>query len=201
MRSDKLVLNSVSLLIFIYLLLVPLGIIRNKFDYIDIVLIIVILLFNSGLIDRLGKLEYKDGALSIEIKELKKQQETQKDRIAANTDVIKRLTTAKRAVGDDDKAKKEFYQDLVTESELEHLQKLASGSAFVTTQSLQTFKQELRRLRTLGFIETLPNQEITTIQDVSSVRNYVRLSERGSEFLKLIEDVDTKDEDSPKQKA
>ncbi|XZF64340.1 MAG: hypothetical protein ACSI46_06375 [Gloeotrichia echinulata DVL01] len=188
MKSDKLVLKSLTLLTFLYLLLVPFGVIKNKFDATDVVIIIVILLFNSGLIERLEKLEFRDGSLSIEINEIKKQQETQKDRISANTDVIKRLTIPKMAVVDNEKGKKEFYQDLVTKSELEHLQKLASPSAYQTTQSLQTIKQELRRLRTLGFIETLTNKEIAEIQDPMTVRDYVRLSERGTEFLKLIEE-------------
>ncbi len=183
MKSDKLVLKSLTLLTFMYLFLVPFGLIKNKFDATDVVIIIVILLFNSGLIERLEKLEFRDGSLSIEINEIKKQQETQKDRISANTDVIKRLTIPKMAVVDNEKGKKEFYQDLVTKSELEHLQKLASPSAYQTTQSLQTIKQELRRLRTLGFIETLTNKEIAEIQDPRTVRDYVRLSERGTEFL------------------
>lgn len=197
MKSDKLVLKSLTLLTFLYLFLVPFGVIKNKFDATDVVIIIVILLFNSGLIERLEKLEFRDGSLSIEINEIKKQQETQKDRISANTDVIKRLTIPKMAVVDNEKGKKEFYQDLVTKSELEHLQKLASPSAYQTTQSLQTIKQELRRLRTLGFIETLTNKEIAEIQDPRTVRDYVRLSERGTEFLKLIADVDNNDSKSP----
>ncbi len=198
MNSNKLVLKSLTVLIFLYLLLIPFGVIKNRFDSTDVVIIIVVLIFNSGLIDRLDKLEYKDGSLSIEINEMKKQQQTQIAKIAANTDIIQRLTNAKKVVIDDDQAKKEFYQNLVTPSEIEQLKKLANGSTYPTTQNLQTLKQELRRLRTLGLIETLPNQEITTIQDVSTVRDHVKVSERGTEFLQLIQNVDTNDSNAPK---
>lgn len=187
--TDKLVLKIITLLTLTYLVLIPMGRVKNKFEATDVAIFIVILLFNSGLVERLGKLEFKDGSLSIGINELKKEQETQREKIAANTDIIQRLTALESLMTDNDQKKKQLYVSLIHKYELEQLKRLASDQPELVYELSKTLKQELRRLRALGFIESLPNKHISSMKSQGDLRDYVKITERGKEYLQLVEEV------------
>ncbi len=187
--TDKLVLKIITLLTLTYLVLIPFGRVKNKFEATDVAIFIVILLFNSGLVERLGKLEFKDGSLSIGINELKKEQETQREKIAANTDIIQRLTALESLMTDNDQKKKQLYVSLIHKYELEQLKRLASDEPELVYELSKTLKQELRRLRALGFIESLPNKHISSMKSQGNLRDYVKITERGKEYLQLVEEV------------
>ncbi len=187
--TDKLVLKIITLLTLTYLVLIPMGRVKNKFEATDVAIFIVILLFNSGLVERLGKLEFKDGSLSIGINELKKEQETQREKIAANTDIIQRLTALESLMTDNDQKKKQLYVSLIHKYELEQLKRLASEQPELVYELSKTLKQELRRLRALGFIESLPNKHISSMKSQGNLRDYVKITERGKEYLQLVEEV------------
>jgi len=187
--TDKLVLKIITLLTLTYLVLIPLGRVKNKFEATDVAIFIVILVFNSGLVERLGKLEFKDGSLSIGINELKKEQETQREKIAANTDIIQRLTALESLMTDNDQKKKQLYVSLIQKYELEQLKRLASDEPELVYELSKTLKQELRRLRALGFIESLPNKHISSMKSQGDLRDYVKITERGKEYLQLVEEV------------
>jgi predicted regulator of amino acid metabolism with ACT domain len=187
--TDKLVLKIITLLTLTYLVLIPFGRVKNKFEATDVAIFIVILLFNSGLVERLGKLEFKDGSLSIGINELKKEQETQREKIAANTDIIQRLTALESLMTDNDQKKKQFYVSLIHKYELEQLKRLASEQPELVYELSGTLKQELRRLRALGFIESLPNKHISSMKSQGNLRDYIKITERGKEYLQLVEEV------------
>jgi predicted regulator of amino acid metabolism with ACT domain len=187
--TDKLVLKIITLLTLTYLVLIPLGRVKNKFEATDVAIFIVILLFNSGLVERLGKLEFKDGSLSIGINELKKEQETQREKIAANTEIIQRLTALESLMTDNDQKKKQLYVNLIHKYELEQLKRLASDQPELVYELSKTLKQELRRLRALGFIESLPNKHISSMKSQGNLRDYVKITERGKEYLQLVEEV------------
>ncbi len=187
--TDKLVLKIITLLALTYLALIPMGRVKNKFEATDVAIFIVILLFNSGLVERLGKLEFKDGSLSIGINELKKEQETQREKIAANTDIIQRLTALESLMTDNDQKKKQLYVNLIHKYELEQLKRLASDEPDLVYELSKTLKQELRRLRALGFIESLPNKHISSMKSQGNLRDYVKITERGKEYLQLVEEV------------
>ncbi|MDZ8189971.1 MAG: hypothetical protein RMX96_34690 [Nostoc sp. ChiSLP02] len=187
--TNQWVLKLITILALVYLFLIPIGVVKKKFEPTDVAILIVILFFNSGLVERLNKLEFKDGSVSIEIQELKKQQETQSEKIAANTEIIQRLTALERAIADNDEQKQVVYLNLINNYELKHLTRLASNKENLKYELRQTLKQELRRLRALGFIESLPSKHINSMENQGNLRDYVKITPRGQEYLKLIEEV------------
>lgn len=66
-------------------------------------------------------------------------------------------------------------------------------SEFLDYVKQPSFNQELRRLRTLGFIENCPGRPIGSMANQGNLRDYVRLTERGKEYLKLIERLEQKE--------
>jgi DNA-binding PadR family transcriptional regulator len=81
---------------------------------------------------------------------------------------------------------KEIYTTIINDYELKHLQRLASHEPYLKYVKRESFKQELRRLRTLGFIESHPNKHISSIPPEGNLRDYVKITERGQEYLKAI---------------
>jgi hypothetical protein len=73
---------------------------------------------------------------------------------------------------------------LLQENELRHLRNLEKGSAreYVGSHSVRT---ELRKLRTLGLIRTLPERHIGELGDKVKIdlANFVELTERGKHYL------------------
>jgi hypothetical protein len=185
-RPQGWLVKAITVLALLYLAAIPFGQINNKFEPTDVVILIVILLFNSGLFERLGTLEYKDGGLKVELNQMKQEQEAQRDNIQANTKIIQRLAALERMMATNGQAKQQIAS-LLDENELNHLRRLASNQPYIDYVKQQSFKQELRRLRTLGFIDTYPDKSIGSMPEQGNLRDYVKLTERGKEYLNLIE--------------
>ncbi|HEY9636453.1 MAG TPA: hypothetical protein V6D14_23825 [Coleofasciculaceae cyanobacterium] len=178
----ELFIKVITLLVLLYLAAIPFGQVKNKFEPTDVVILIVLLLFNSGLFERLGTLEYKDGGLKVELSQLKQEQEAQRDNIQANTNIIQRLSALERMISANGQEKQQITS-LLDENELKHLKRLASDQTYLDYVKQQNFKQELRRLRTLGLIETCPGKQIGLIPEQGNLRDYVKLTERGKQYL------------------
>lgn len=180
----------VSILALIYLLIIPFGRIKKPYEVTDLAIFVVVLLINSDLVDRVEKFSFKGGGgeITVDIAKLKEEQDNQKDKIEANTDIIQRLTYLEHAVTNNNEDKKLFYQSLVDENELKHLQELASDRDDIEYEfNYPSFKQELRRLHALGFIANKPEKHISWMKNKGNLRDYVEITERGREFLKLRE--------------
>lgn len=72
----------------------------------------------------------------------------------------------------------------VTEFELTHLEKLESGEPFPYQKS-ESFITELRRLRSLAMITNYPNKDIRSMPQQGDLRDYFRVTERGTTYLQL----------------
>ncbi len=189
---NRALLRIITLLALLYLAAIPLGQIKNKFEPTDVVILIIVLLFNSGLFERLETLEYKDGGLKVELNQIKQEQEAQRNNIEANTNIIQRLAALERTVAANGQGKQQLAS-LLDENELKHLKRLASDQPYLDYVKQGSFNQELRRLRTLGFIENCPGKPIGSMANQGNLRDYVRLTERGKEYLKLIEQTEQKE--------
>lgn len=189
---NRALLKIITLLALLYLAAIPLGQIQNKFEPTDVVILIIVLLFNSGLFDRLETLEYKDGGLKVELNQIKQEQEAQRNNIEANTNIIQRLAALERTVAANGQGKQQLAS-LLDEHELKHLKRLASAQPYIDYVKQGSFNQELRRLRTLGFIENCPGKPIGSMPNQGNLRDYVRLTERGKEYFKLIEQTEQKE--------
>lgn len=110
--------------------------------------------------------------------------EAQKQQIEVNTELIKRLVAIEQAVNN--RQGKEIYTTIINEHELKHLQRLVSHESYLKYVKRESFKQELRRLRTLGFIESHPNKHIGSMPREGNLRDYVKITERGQEYLEII---------------
>jgi len=190
--SNSWLLKFITFLVLLYLAAIPFGQIKSRFAPTDVVILIIILLFNSGLFERLGTLEYKDGGLKVELKQIKQEQEAQRDNIQANTNIIQRLAALERMMAANSQEKQQIAS-LLDENELKHLRRLASAQPYLDYVKQQSFKQELRRLRTLGFIESYPGKSISSMPNQGNLRDYVKLTERGKEYLNLIGQAEQSD--------
>ncbi|MBD1898411.1 hypothetical protein NDI44_00305 [Trichocoleus sp. DQ-A3] len=178
-------LKIVTVVALVYLVLVPFGRIK-KVEPTDVAIFTIILLFNSGLVERLAKLQYKDGEVTVELNEIKEEQERQKENLDAHKKLIERLAELEQKAAANPQQKEIINKFLLNEDELKHLKRLASNEPVLDYVKRQSFKQELRRLRTLGFIESLPEKHIGSMKDGGNLRNYVRITERGREYLEQI---------------
>jgi hypothetical protein len=84
-----------------------------------------------------------------------------------------------------------LLQSFVTEYELTHLRKLASGEPFPFMKSA-AFASELRRLASLGLIARRPGRGVTSLFEAGDdVRNHLTITERGSSYLKYSRQLDS----------
>jgi hypothetical protein len=83
-----------------------------------------------------------------------------------------------------------LLENFVSEYELIHLKKLASGEPFPFRKS-DTFEKELRRLLSLGLIARRPNKGIRSLFGAGDdVRNHLEITERGKWYVTHLEDLE-----------
>jgi hypothetical protein len=182
-------LKIMTILGVLYLVAIPFGRIHNKFDQTDIVIFALLLLFSSGLIDRLQELVVNKDGLTVKVNKLQAEQQKQKADIEANSGLIQRqaLAPLEQVTANGSQLNTEILvKNLLNSYEWEHLNKLASGAPFPFKKQYD-FEVELRRLRTLGFIQTKPDKTILGIPSEGDLRDYLEITERGKEYVKLRE--------------
>jgi hypothetical protein len=82
----------------------------------------------------------------------------------------------------------------VTDRELEHLRKVASGvSSSYDYDDYQRgiFATELRRLRSFDLIQMQPDAYVADMPKKGDLRDYCKITERGEMYLKLRQEVDS----------
>jgi hypothetical protein len=130
--------------------------------------LIAAVLLQPEILDRLT--HFKLGSLEFELQRLQNNQKSQQNEL---DDVRFALTL------------------LLQDRERGHLVNLKSGDTrdYVGNHDLRT---ELRRLRTLGFIASLPDRAISEIKDGQKIdlAGFVTLTERGKEYLAKLGDSD-----------
>lgn len=182
-------LKMMTILGVLYLVAIPFGKIHNKFDQSDIVIFALLLLFSSGLIERLQELVVNKDGLTVKVNKLQAEQEKQKADIEANSGLIKRqvLAPLEQVTANCSQLDTEvLVKNLLNSYEWEHLKKLASGAPFPYKKQYD-FEVELRRLRTLGFIQNKPDKTILGMPYEGDLRDYVEITERGKEYVNLRE--------------
>ena len=183
------ILKIMTILGALYLVAIPLDKVQNKFDQTDVVIFTLILLFSSGLIERLQELVVNKDGLTVKVNQLKAEQEKQKADIEANSGLIQRqvLAPLEQVTANGLLPDAGFLvKNLLNPYEWEHLKKLAIGVPFPYKKQYE-FEVELRRLRTLGFIQTKPGKTIRGIPDEGDLRDYLEITERGRDYISLRE--------------
>ena len=83
-----------------------------------------------------------------------------------------------------------LLENFVSDFELIHLKKLASGEPFPFRKS-DTFEKELRRLLSLGLITRRPNKGIRSLFSAGDdVRNHLEITDRGKWYLTHLTDLE-----------
>ena len=83
-----------------------------------------------------------------------------------------------------------LLENFVSEHELTHLRKLASGEPFPFTRA-GSFEDELRRLLSLGLLARKPGRGIRSLFNVGDdVRNHLEVTDRGKSYLDHLEDLE-----------
>jgi hypothetical protein len=187
-KENYLILKIVSSLILIYLILAPFGYLK-KFDIADILLIIVILLFNSEVIERLINLVITKDGITINLQEFKQEQDKQRNNIESNknsieaiTEIIQRLTMVEQELANSETTTNFVVSSLLNNYEWEHLLALSSEKPF-NYRKRYSFEQELRHLRTLGFIENKLGVQIRNLPESGDLKQFFTVTEQGKEYL------------------
>lgn len=79
---------------------------------------------------------------------------------------------------------------MVTASELKHLKNLAQPEPFFFTKR-ESFVNELRRLRGLGFIEMLPGKTVGGMPPQGDAKDHMQLTDQGRTYLHLRQLVES----------
>jgi Predicted nucleotide-binding protein containing TIR-like domain len=83
-----------------------------------------------------------------------------------------------------------LLENFISDFELIHLKKLASGEPFPFRKS-DTFEKELRRLLSLGLITRHPNKGIRSLFSAGDdVRNHLEITDRGKWYLAHLTDLE-----------
>jgi hypothetical protein len=169
----------IAIAVLLFVLLYSIGIIAGKVPPqrklvgadVAILLVGVLLaavLLQPEILDRLT--HFKLGSLEFELQRLQSNQKNQQNEL---DDVRFALTL------------------LLMDRERGHLSKLKSGDTrdYVGSHDLRT---ELRRLRTLGLIASLPDRAVSEIKDGQKIdlAGFVTLTERGNQYLAKLGDSD-----------
>ncbi len=182
-------LKAVSFLSLVYFAAIPLGWAKTKFDIPDVVVLFVILLFNSELLEKLVKLGISKEGITLDLNQIITEQDSQKASIETNTanieaitNIVLRITLLEQQMVQTQSQKENLINSLLSDYELKHLEKLSSEQAFPFKKQ-RDFEQELRHLRAFGFIETLPGKTISKMPESGNLKDYLRITEQGREYL------------------
>ncbi|MGL5061747.1 MAG: hypothetical protein ACRC62_17400 [Microcoleus sp.] len=190
------ILKIITLLFLVYLVSVPFGLVKKKFELTDLAIVTILLLFNSKLPERLQELGFNKDGITLKINdklnELAAQQENQRANLEANTKIIQRLAMVEQAIANSKQEKRFLVKSLLSDYELQHLKKLANGTEFFY-ENRRIFQQELRHLRALGFIENHRDKHISSMAKKGDLREYFKITEQGKEYLKLKEELESAD--------
>lgn len=181
--------KAISILSLLYFVSIPFGWTKTKFETNDLVLLFIVLLFNSELLEKLVKLVITKDGITLDLNQIKETQDSQQLNIQANksnieaiTSIIQRITSLEQQIAQNKNEKDLIVNSLLSEYELKHLEQLSTNQPFPYTKQ-RAFEQELRHLRAFGFIENLPGKTISGMASTGDLRDYVRITQKGIDFL------------------
>ncbi len=188
-QFNFILLKTISFLSLVYFAAIPLGLVKTKFDIPDIVVLFIILLFNSELLDKLVKLVVSKDGITLDLNQIIAEQGSQKASIEMNTanieaitNILQRITLLEQQMAETQTEKETLINNLVSDFELKHLEKLASHQVFPFTRQ-RVFEQELRHLRAFGFIENLQGKKISKMPESGNLKDYLQITEQGRQYL------------------
>ena len=188
-KFNFILLKTISLLSLVYFAAIPLGWVKTKLDIPDVVVLFVILLFNSELLEKLVKLVICKEGITLDLNQIVTEQDSQKARIETNTanieaitNIVQRITLLEQKMAQTQTEKEALINSLLSDFELKHLENLASDQPFPFKRQ-RDFEQQLRHLRAFGFIENLPGKTISKMPESGNLKDYLQITQQGREYL------------------
>jgi hypothetical protein len=166
------------LVLVVYLLLIPLGLISpvNRLGFSELFLVAILLFWASGAIGRLADISVSSTGLSAKFQEIEHRQQEIHDR---QNEAESRIHTLQLLV-----------KGLVTEFEYDKLKGLAESSPFMVTFHNDMY-EELKRLDAIRYIQPQPGYGLVSIRerdgraDKFDLKQYVQITSEGLEYLRL----------------
>ncbi len=150
-----------------YLIAIPLGGVNQdrRFGLVEALVLAIILLFNSGLIQRLESVAISDKGLSIQLQRLQSKQDKHQALLKSVVEFL--------------------INNFVSEYELKHLERL-SDKGPTPFEKTYSFEAELRHLRSMGFIQTTnPGMAIYQLPQAGDLKDYFLVTDAGRSYLEF----------------
>jgi hypothetical protein len=160
-----------TILVLAYLLAIPFGFLgaERKFAVPEVVLIGLLLLFNSRLLDGLTEMTVSSGGLKI----------------------VRRVVAEQERLRDEVDWLRFLIRSSLNEYELLHLTRLNEPRLEFRYQRQPSFDAELRRLRSMRLIELVNLQSLNRLPQQGDLKQHVRITEEGVRFLGRLARMDS----------
>ncbi len=180
----------ITFFVLLYLLLVILNQIPEKLQINEILLFLLILLFNAGLFEKLTQIKIDKDGIELQMKEIEAEQKKQKASIDANQQILQaRVSTHLELINQKSKEEtKIFLENLLEDSTWNLLTQLSLGE-YLPYKKTYTFEVDLRRLRTLGLITNKPGKKISDIPNEGDLRDYLEMTSQGKKYLEVRKNI------------
>jgi|GEM_PF-2401120 hypothetical protein len=180
----------ITFLVVLYLLLVSLNQIPEKLQTNEILLFLLILLFNAGLFEKLTQIRIDKDGIELQMKEIEAEQKKQKASIDANQQILQtRVSTHLELINQKSKEEnKIFLENMLEDSTWNLLTQLSLGE-YLPYKKTYTFEVNLRRLRTLGLITNKPGKMISDIPNEGDLRDYLEMTSQGKQYLEVRKNI------------
>jgi hypothetical protein len=149
----------------VYLIAIPFGGVNQnrRFGLVEALILIIVLVFNSGLIQRLESIAISDKGLSIQLQHLQNKQDKQQVLLRSVVEFL--------------------INNFLSRYEFRHLERLSEEGPMLFDKTY-AFEAEIRRLRAIGFIQaTKPGVEVNKLPKAGDLKDYFSITASGRAYL------------------
>jgi hypothetical protein len=191
MLDKKLLYKGIiTFLVVLYLLLVTLNKIPEKLQINELLLFLIILLFNAGLFEKLTQIRIDKDGIELQMKEIEVEQKKQKASLDANQQILQtRVSTNLALINQKSKEETKIFLDNMLEDSTWNLLTQLSLGEYLPYKKTYTFEVNLRRLRTLGLIKNKPGKMISDIPNEGDLRDYLEMTPQGKQYLEVRKNI------------
>jgi hypothetical protein len=147
----------------VYLVFIPLGLIPNesRFGFVEALILLLVLVFGTGVLERLERFAISDKGVEIE---------------------LKRLEARQGELSDDIRALRFLFANFLPRAERGHLWGLYLDKPFPFTKS-RWFEAELRNLRALEMIRANRGVTVAGLPESGDLKEFFTITESGKWFI------------------
>ena len=191
MRDKKLLYKGIiTFFVILYLVLVTLNKIPEKLEINEILIFLLLLLFNAGLFEKLTEIKIDKDGIELQMKEIEAEQKKQKASIDANQQILQaRVSTHLELINQKSKEETKVFLENMLEDSIWNLLTQLSLGEYLPYKKTYTFEVNLRRLRTLGLIKNKAGKKISDIPNEGDLRDYLEMTSQGKQYLEVRRNI------------